>query len=113
YKKKPLHDGEIKEISSEDAFILYTTHGLSPTQINSLGYHFNNQEFAEKMEAHQILSRKGAEQKFKGGLADHQERTIMGHTATHLMHQALRDILGSQVHQTGSNITTERIRFDF
>ncbi len=111
--KETLHDGEIKEISAEDAFILYTTHGLSPTQIKSLGYHFNDQEFAEKMEAHQVLSRKGAEQKFKGGLADHEEKTIMGHTATHLLHQALRDVLGNQVHQTGSNITTERVRFDF
>jgi len=113
YKDQSLHDGEAKEISAEDAFVLYTTHGLSPTQIKSLGYHFNDQEFAEKMEAHQTLSRKGAEQKFKGGLADHEEKTIMGHTATHLLHQALRDVLGDQVHQTGSNITTERVRFDF
>ena len=50
---------------------------------------------------------------FKGGLADHSEKTIMGHTATHLLHQALRDVLGNSVHQTGSNITTERVRFDF
>lgn len=102
-----------KKISAEDAFVLYTTHGLSPTQIKSLGYIFDDQEFAAKMEAHQNLSREGAKQKFAGGLADHQEQTIMGHTATHLMHQALRDILGDMVHQTGSNITTERLRFDF
>jgi alanyl-tRNA synthetase len=50
---------------------------------------------------------------FKGGLADHSEKTIMGHTATHLLHQALRDVLGDKVHQTGSNITSERVRFDF
>lgn len=58
-----------KEISSEDAFILYTTHGLSPTQIKSLGFVFDEKAFAEKMKAHQSLSRRGASQKFAGGLA--------------------------------------------
>ncbi|HSW47499.1 MAG TPA: alanine--tRNA ligase [Candidatus Saccharimonadales bacterium] len=101
------------EISPDDAFIIYTTHGLSPTQIKSLGYTFDQQAFAEKMKGHKDLSKSGAGQKFKGGLADHQERTIMGHTATHLMHQALRDMFGKELHQTGSNITTERVRFDF
>lgn len=115
-KKKYKTGDELKgvtEINSEDAFILYSTHGLSPTQIKSLGYTFNDQEFAEKMKAHQLLSKKGAEQKFKGGLADTSEKTIMGHTATHLLHKALRDMLGNSVHQTGSNITSERVRFDF
>jgi alanyl-tRNA synthetase len=101
------------EVSADDAFIIYTTHGLSPTQIKSLGYTFNEKAFAEKMKAHKDVSKKGAEKKFKGGLADHQERTIMGHTATHLMHQALRDMFGKELHQKGSNITTERVRFDF
>jgi alanyl-tRNA synthetase len=103
----------VKEISAEEAFTMYTTHGLSPTQIKSLGYVFNDQEFTERMEAHQKLSRSGAEQKFKGGLADHSEKTIMGHTATHLLHKTLRDMFGEQLHQTGSNITSERVRFDF
>ena len=103
----------VKEISAEEAFKMYATHGLSPTQIRSLGYVFNEQEFAQKMEAHQKLSRAGAEQKFKGGLADHSEKTIMGHTATHLLHKALRDMFGEELHQTGSNITSERVRFDF
>lgn len=103
----------VTEISVEDAFFLYASHGLSPSQIKSLGYTFDEQAFSQKMKDHQALSRQGAGGKFSGGLADHQERTIMGHTATHLLHQTLRDVLGSQVHQTGSNITTERIRFDF
>ena len=116
-EKKYSRNGDelkgVKEISSDDAFVLYTTHGLSPTQIKSLGYVFNEQEFAEKMKAHQALSKKGAEHKFKGGLADTGEKTIMGHTATHLLHQALRDVFGIKLHQTGSNITSQRLRFDF
>ncbi len=114
-KYKPVGD-EIKgvtEISPDDVFYLYSSHGLSPTQIESLGYSFDRQKFAEKMEAHQRLSKSGAGQKFRGGLADHQERTVMGHTATHLLHQAMRDMFGKQLHQSGSNITTERLRFDF
>ncbi|MCL5434846.1 MAG: alanine--tRNA ligase [Patescibacteria group bacterium] len=103
----------VREISADDAFLLYTTHGLSPTQIRSLGYAFNEQDFAKKMEEHQKLSRTASSGMFKGGLADHSELTIMGHTATHLLHQALRDVFGSGLHQTGSNITTERVRFDF
>ncbi|OGH10319.1 MAG: hypothetical protein A2857_02640 [Candidatus Levybacteria bacterium RIFCSPHIGHO2_01_FULL_36_15] len=101
------------EISADDAFLLYSTHGLSPAQIKSLGYAFDEQEFARKMEEHQKLSRQGSGQRFKGGLADTEEKTVMGHTATHLLHKALRDVLGEKVHQTGSNITTERVRFDF
>ncbi len=103
----------VREISADDAYTLYSTHGLSPTQIKSLGYVFNEQEFAEKMKEHKDLSRSASNGMFKGGLADTSEQTIMGHTATHLLHQALRDVLGNQLHQTGSNITTERIRFDF
>jgi alanyl-tRNA synthetase len=115
-KKYPSTGDELKglkEITVDDAFYLYTSHGLSPTQIKSLGYTFDDQAFAEQMKAHKDLSRKGAEQKFRGGLADHSERTVMGHTATHLLHQALRNMFGIQLHQSGSNITAERLRFDF
>ena len=113
HEKNDNSTSVVKEISSEDAFKMYSTHGLSPTQIKNLGYVFNEQEFAQKMEEHQKLSREGAEKRFKGGLADASEQTIAGHTATHLLHKALRIVLGEDVKQAGSNITDERIRFDF
>jgi alanyl-tRNA synthetase len=103
----------VKEISAEEAFKMYATHGLSPTQVRSLGYVFNEQQFADLMEKHKSLSRTASSGMFKGGLADTSEKTIMGHTATHLLHKALRNMLGEQLHQTGSNITSERVRFDF
>jgi len=113
HKTKDDSTSVVKEISASDAFKMYSTHGLSPTQIKSLGYVFNEQEFAKKMEEHQKLSQKGAEKRFKGGLADTSEKTIAGHTATHLLHKALRNILGKDISQKGSNITDERVRFDF
>lgn len=103
----------VKEISAELAFKATTSFGLGPTQLESLGYTFDRQKLAELIKDHQNLSRKGASQKFAGGLADHSDLTVKGHTATHLMHQAIRDILGDKVHQSGSNITQERVRFDF
>lgn len=103
----------VTQISADVAFKAITSFGLGPTQLKSLGYIFDDQELAQKIKEHQELSRKGAAQKFAGGLADHSELTVKGHTATHLMHQALRDVLGNSVHQTGSNITPERVRFDF
>lgn len=103
----------VSEISADDAFLVYTSYGLSPTQIKSLGYTFDDQKFAEKMEEHAKVSKVGSAKKFAGGLADAQEQTVRGHTATHLMHQAIRDMLGTEVHQQGSNITAERVRFDF
>lgn len=103
----------VVEISAETAFKAISSFGLSPTQLKSLGYTFNQQELAEKIKEHQNLSRTQSAGKFKGGLADAQELTVKGHTATHLLHQAIRDMLGTKVHQTGSNITVERVRFDF
>jgi len=101
------------DISSDLAFKAITSFGLGPTQLESLGYTFNKQKLAELIKGHQNLSRKGSDKKFAGGLADHTDLTVKGHTATHLMHQAVRDILGDSVHQSGSNITSERVRFDF
>lgn len=106
-------DNGIKEIAAEEAFKMYSTHGLSPTQIKSLGYQFDEQKFAELMESHQKKSKTAGAGMFRGGLADHSELTIKGHTATHLLHQALRDVFGTDLHQIGSNITSERVRFDF
>ncbi len=101
----------------EKAFDLYQSYGfpfeLLEEIVHEKGKTVDKERFQKQLQHHRSQSRTASSGKFKGGLADHQERTIMGHTATHLMHQALRDVLGNHVHQTGSNITTERIRFDF
>ena len=107
----------IKEISGRHAFKLYDTYGFPLEMTQELALENSLQVdvagFEEAFKQHQAKSRAGAEQKFAGGLADHGEMSTKYHTATHLLHAALRNILGPHATQKGSNITAERMRFDF
>lgn len=106
-----------KEIDGKDLFDLYQSTGVTPDEVAEITKEFgakvslNGLDEAKK--AHADASRAGSEQKFKGGLADHSEQVVKYHTATHLLHKALENNCGQSVRQEGSNITGERLRFDF
>ena len=104
-------------IDGKVVFKLYDTYGFPPEVTSELAQENNmtvdTKEFDELFKAHQEKSRMGSEQKFKGGLAEQNSTTIAYHTATHLLNAALKVVLGPETHQRGSNITVDRMRFDF
>ncbi len=111
-------DKGLKEFEKgTSAFDLFQTYGFPLEMTLELameeGRHIDVDEFNRKMKEHQEISRAGSEQKFKGGLASHGEMETKYHTATHMMLAALQKVLGAPIVQKGSNITAERMRFDF
>ena len=112
-----LKEQNIDTIDAKVVFKLYDTYGFPPEVTKELAEEHSIKvdlgEFKKLFEAHQQKSRAGSEQKFKGGLAEQTEETIAYHTATHLLNAALKQVIGKDAHQRGSNITADRMRFDF
>ncbi len=107
---------KLEKIDGKQAFYFYQSYGfpfeITEEIMKEKGQTLNREEFQQEVEKHKDLSRSASVGKFKGGLADQSEQTIKYHTVTHLIHQALYDVL-TNVRQEGSNITAERLRFDF
>ncbi|MEK7228222.1 MAG: alanine--tRNA ligase-related protein, partial [Patescibacteria group bacterium] len=115
--QKSLETGLKEFEKGTDPFILATTYGF-PIEVTeeiaaAQGINIDRKAFDKQMRKHQDLSRSGSEQKFKGGLANTNEQTTKLHTAHHLLLKALQEIVSSDIHQRGSNITEERLRIDF
>ena len=112
-----LKEKKLSKIDSKTIFNLYETYGFPPEVTKDLaienGFEVNLDEVDKLFKEHQEKSRMGSEHKFKGGLAEQNEKTIAYHTATHLLNAALKEVIGKDSHQRGSNITSERMRFDF
>jgi alanyl-tRNA synthetase len=114
-KFKKMSSGKV--IDGKEAFLLFQSYGFPIEMTEELaaekGIKVDLEGFNVEYEKHQELSRVGAEKKFKGGLSDASEETTKLHTATHLLNEALRRVLKEDIAQRGSNITAERLRFDF
>ena len=120
--RKTLEQGlrefsKLKAVTGKDAFNLYQTYGFPIEMSQELAKEsdlvVNEEEFKNEFQKHQDLSRTASAGMFKGGLADASTETVRLHTAAHLMLEALRRVLGDHIQQKGSNITAERLRFDF
>lgn len=112
-----LKNENLQKIDGQTIFKLYDTYGFPPEVTSDLaheqGFSIDMKEFEKLYKEHQEKSRAGSKEKFKGGLAKETPETISYHTATHLLNAALKIVVNKDVHQKGSNITPERMRFDF